>query len=57
MAFGRSFDAFEALSRRMLGLEDGIVDALFRFTRPLTSSYFWCPPMKNAKLDLSQLGL
>jgi putative iron-dependent peroxidase len=57
VAFGHSFDAFEALSRRMLGLEDGIVDALFRFTRPLTSSYFWCPPLKGAHLDLSALGL
>jgi putative iron-dependent peroxidase len=41
----------------MLGLEDGIVDALFNFTRPLTSSYFWCPPTKGTKLDLSALGL
>jgi putative iron-dependent peroxidase len=57
VAFGHSFDAFEALSRRMLGLEDGLVDALFRFTRPLTSSYFWCPPTKAGKLDLSRLGL
>ncbi|HEX6241096.1 MAG TPA: Dyp-type peroxidase [Polyangiales bacterium] len=57
VAFGHSFDAFEALSRRMLGLEDGLVDALFRFTRPLTSSYFWCPPVKAGKLQLSALGL
>ena len=57
VAFGHSFDAFEALSRRMVGLEDGITDALFRFTRPLTSSHFWCPPMKGGKLDLSRLGL
>jgi putative iron-dependent peroxidase len=57
VAFGHSFDAFEALSRRMLGLEDGVVDALFRFTRPLTSSHFWCPPTKSGKLDLSHLGL
>jgi putative iron-dependent peroxidase len=57
VAFGRSFDAFEALSRRMLGLEDGLVDALFRFTRPLSSSYFWCPPIKGAHLDLSALGI
>ena len=57
VAFGHSFAAFEALSRRMLGLEDGIPDALFRFTRPLTSSHFWCPPIKNGKLDLSRLRL
>jgi hypothetical protein len=34
VAFGASPDAFEALMRRMLGLEDGITDALFRMSRP-----------------------
>jgi len=56
-AFGASFDAFEALLRRMVGAEDGVTDALFRFTRPLTGAYFWCPPVKSKKLDLSALGL
>lgn len=55
-AFGRSFDAFEALLRRMMGGDDGITDALFRFTRPISGSYFWCPPVKNGRLDLSCLG-
>lgn len=57
VAFGHSFDAFEALLDRMLGKEDGIQDALFRFTRPLTGAYYWCPPTKKGKLDLSALGL
>jgi len=57
VAFGCSFDAFEALLDRMLGKEDGIQDALFRFTRPLTGAYYWCPPTKKGKLDLSALGL
>ena len=35
VAFGKSFDAFEAQLARMTGQEDGITDALFRFTRPL----------------------
>ena len=56
-AFGHSFDAFEAQFRRMLGVEDGTMDALFTFTRPLTGAYFWCPPVKGKKLDLSLLGL
>jgi putative iron-dependent peroxidase len=56
-AFGTSFDAFEAQFRRMLGVEDGIADALFKFTRPLTGAYFWCPPVKGKKLDLSALGI
>jgi putative iron-dependent peroxidase len=56
VAFGRTFDAFEALLRRMVGLDDGITDALFRFTRPVTSSYLWCPPVSaEGCLDLSAL--
>ena len=57
VAFGKSFDAFEAQLRRMIGAEDGITDALFKFSRPVTGSYFWCPPMAGGKLDLSALGL
>lgn len=56
VAFGKSFDAFEVLLNRMLGHEDGINDALFDFTRPVTGAYFWCPPVKAGKLDLSALG-
>ena len=57
VAFGRSFDAFEALLGRMMGLEDGITDALFRFTRPTSTSYFWCPPLTDGRLDLRAIGL
>jgi putative iron-dependent peroxidase len=57
VAFGSSFDAFEALLGRMLGNEDGIPDALFSFTRPVSGSYFWCPPVAHGQLDLSALGL
>ena len=56
-AFGRSFDAFEAQLRRMAGEEDGVTDALFRFTRPLTGAYFWCPPAAGGRLDLRALGI
>ncbi|MFO1198029.1 MAG: Dyp-type peroxidase [Burkholderiaceae bacterium] len=57
VAFGRSFDAFEAQLRRMSGAEDGIADALFRFTRPRTGGYFWCPPLAGGRADLSALGI
>lgn len=56
VAFGNSFDAFEAQLHRMCGLEDGITDSLFRFSRPLTGGYYWCPPIRNGCLDLSQIG-
>ncbi|MFK3815921.1 Dyp-type peroxidase [Pseudomonas sp. NPDC089407] len=55
VALGRSLDAFEVQLRRMSGLEDGIIDALYRFSRPLTGGYYWCPPMSAAGVDLSQL--
>jgi putative iron-dependent peroxidase len=56
-AFGCSLDAFEAQLKRMVGFDDGILDGLFQFTRPLTGSYFWCPPLLNGKLDLRAVGL
>jgi putative iron-dependent peroxidase len=57
VAFGQSLDAFEAQMRRMAGLDDGIADALFGFTRPITGAYFWCPPTHEGRLDLSVIGL
>ncbi len=57
VAFGKSPDAFEALLGRMTGQEDGIVDGLFRFTRPVSGGYFWCPPVRDGNLDLSALGI
>jgi putative iron-dependent peroxidase len=41
VAFGKSFDAFEALLGRMVGVEDGIPDALFKISRPVSGGYFW----------------
>ena len=55
VAFGKSFDAFEAQLKRMSGAEDGIVDGLFSFSQPHTGSYFWCPPLQDGKVNLSLL--
>lgn len=57
VAFGKSLDAFEAQLHRMTGQEDGFIDGLFRFTRPISGSYFWCPPLADGNLDLSAPGL
>ncbi|MBI2771744.1 MAG: Dyp-type peroxidase [Burkholderiales bacterium] len=57
VAFGRSLYAFEAQMKRMAGQEDGVVDAMFSISRPVNGAYFWCPPLKDGKLDLRQLGL
>lgn len=55
VAFGHDLYAFDAIVRRMVGLEDGITDAMFRFTRPITGGYYWCPPVRDGRLDLSAL--
>jgi putative iron-dependent peroxidase len=57
VAFGKSFDAFEAQLRRMAGVDDSVTDALFRFSKPVTGAFFWCPPMKSGRLDLRSLSL
>jgi putative iron-dependent peroxidase len=55
LAFGYSLDAFEVQLRRMSGLEDGIVDGIYRMSRPITGGYYWCPPLKDGRLDLRAL--
>ena len=55
VSFGRTLDAFEAQLTRMVGLEDGIVDGLFRLSRPVSGGYYWCPPVHGGKLDLRAL--
>jgi putative iron-dependent peroxidase len=57
IAYGAELDRFERVLRRMLGEEDGIVDALFSFSRPVTGGYYFCPPLAGSALDLSCLGL
>lgn len=55
VAFGRTFDAFEAQLRRMSGAEDGIIDALFTISRPTGGGYYWCPPLQaNGGLALGE---
>ena len=56
VAFGSSFAAFEAQLARMTGQEDRIIDGLFRFSKPISGSYFWCPPVLGGKLDLGALN-
>ncbi len=56
VAFGNSLDAFEYHLSRMTGATDRIADHLFRFTRPVTGAYYWCPPIRAGRADLSLLG-
>ena len=57
VAYAASLDPFERVLRRMTGLDDGIVDGLLRFTRPISGGYYWCPPLAGERLDLRALGL
>jgi putative iron-dependent peroxidase len=56
VAFGHSFDAFEAQFKRMTGQEDGIEDALFQFSSVLNGHYYWCPPMLQGRLNLAAIN-
>jgi putative iron-dependent peroxidase len=57
VAFGQSLYAFEAQMKRMAGRDDGVTDAMFRISRPVSGAYFWCPPMRGGRLDLRRIGL
>src|SRR5262249_35031501 len=57
VALGRSFDAYERVMRRMAGLDGDMTDALFKFSRPVTGGYYWCPPIVGSHLDLRVLKL
>jgi len=57
IAYGESLDRYERVLKRMIGLEDGVVDGLFSFSRPVTGGYYFCPPASGAGLDLRSIGL
>jgi putative iron-dependent peroxidase len=57
LAFCESIERYERVLRRMLGLDDGIVDGLFAFSRAVSGGYYFCPPVAAGKLDLRALGL
>lgn len=56
VAFVATLDNFNRQMERMVGLEDGVVDALFTFSKPVTGAAFWCPPVRDGHLDLSAIG-
>ena len=57
IAYVESLDRFERVLRRMIGADDGIVDGLFTFSRPVTGGYYWCPPISGTRLNFSSLGI
>jgi len=55
VAYGATLDAFERVLRRMAGLEDGVTDGLLSFTRAVSGGYYFCPPVREGRLDLRGL--
>jgi len=55
VAYGSSLDAYERVMRRMVGLDDGIRDAIFTYSRPVTGGYYFCPPVRGGRYDLRAL--
>jgi porphyrinogen peroxidase len=55
IAHVESLDRYERVLRRMVGHDDGIVDGLFSFSRPVTGGYYWCPPVEGERLALSAM--
>jgi porphyrinogen peroxidase len=43
-SFGKNWEAFEAQLAKMTGAVDGITDAVFRMSKPISGEYYWCPP-------------
>jgi putative iron-dependent peroxidase len=56
VAFGESLDRFERQLRRMAGRDDGIPDGILAFTRAVSGAYYFCPPLRQGRCDLSALG-
>jgi putative iron-dependent peroxidase len=56
VAFGESLDRFERQLRRMSGREDGVRDGILAFTRAVSGAYYFCPPLRHGRCDLSALG-
>jgi putative iron-dependent peroxidase len=55
VAYARSLDPYDQVLRRMIGRDDGIVDGLFRFSRPVSGGFYWCPALRGTQLDLHAL--
>lgn len=55
LSFAKTLDFFEMQLQRMIGMDDGIIDGLFSFSRPVSDGHYWCPPIANGQLKLTAL--
>ena len=56
VAYGASLDPFERVLSAMTGAMDGVSDAMLRVSRPVTGACYFCPPVRDGRLDLRALG-
>lgn len=57
VGYARELERFERVLSRMAGIEDGVVDALQGFSRAVTGGWYWCPPLRDGRLDLRAVGV
>jgi len=55
IAFVADLDVVDLVLRRMCGLIDGQPDALLKYTEAETGGYYYCPPLKDGRLNLAGL--
>lgn len=53
VAFVADLGVVDLVLRRMCGLIDDVPDSLLKYTRPETGSYYYCPPLKDGRLNLA----
>lgn len=56
LAYAADLAAVRAQLNRMMGLEDGLQDALLSHSQAETGAYYWCPPWNGRALALPALS-
>lgn len=56
IAYAASLDTLQAQLDRMMGLDDGLQDALLAHSQAETGAYYWCPPWDGRGLQLPALS-
>ena len=56
VAYGASLDPFERVLSAMAGAKDGVPDAILRVSHAVTGGCYFCPPIRDGRLDLRALG-
>lgn len=44
---------FDVQMQRMVGMEDGIVDNLFKYSCAISGAFYWCPPVHDNQIYLN----